>query len=129
MSEPILSCPTIVHNSIFPRSKHPEMILLRNQYIPGEYFYASTDLLKEVMYCFNRDFQISGYAFVSDFLDLLGIPSTEESKEYGWSAYHMSCDGLTPWIDFTISEASNGAYYDICFTWPPQHRREFEDEW
>lgn len=111
----------------FPKAKDAKPLLFWDEFIPGNFYYATTDRIKDAMYHLNRNFTIRGYALYSEFLEFLNIEPTEDSTRYGWSAYKMACEGWYPWIDFYIWQKEGEDWYRIDYKYEPLPVSELEE--
>lgn len=76
-------------------------------------------------YHFNRNFTLRGYAFLNEFYEFLGLPTTEYGGTVGWSI----SSGIE-WVDFEHRLIDNGdggpACYSIDMIFPPEVLEEWE---
>lgn len=76
-------------------------------------------------YHFNRNFTMRGYAFLNEFYDFLGLPTTEYGGAVGWSM----ASGIM-WVDFEhrlIDNDDGGpAVYSIDMIFSPEILEEWE---
>ena len=86
-----------------------------------KFFISPPDRVAQAIYHLNRNFQLRGYAYFSEFYEFLGLTPTDLHKTIGWSdSYYLEELGLTPWIDIYAceKEGDNGVkyteiYYDL----------------
>lgn len=110
----------------FPKV-NSEPLLFWDEFIPGNFYYATTDQIKDAMYHFNRNFSLRGSARYSEFLEFMNITPTERSKEYGWNAWMMAEEGWASWIDFCIFKKEDEDWYRITYSYPPVSAKEMEE--
>ena len=112
----------------FPKTENAKPLLFWDAFIPGNFYYATTDRIKDAMYHINRNFALRGMVLYSEFLEFIKVEPTEESTKYGWSAYEMTQGGLAPWIDFCITKKDDEDWYRIEYAYGPTSIYEWEEE-
>lgn len=111
----------------FPKDANAKKVLFWDEFVPGNFFYATFDDVKDAMYHINRNLQLNGTVLYSEFLEFLNVTPTERSKDYGWNLYLLSADCGSNWIDFYLAEDGRGDWYRIEYMWWPTKVSEWED--
>lgn len=108
-----------------PESDNGELVYFYDEF-SEKFFRATTERVQQAIYHLNRNFQLRGHAYLSEFYEFLGFEDeliTDLSKMIGWSdTYYLEEMGLTPWVDLYFEEktASNGVtYYTIIYDLEP----------
>ena len=113
---------------IFPQDHSAKKVLFWDKYVPGNFFYATFEQVKDAMYHINRNMQLKGAVLYSEFLEFLDVIPTEKSKDIGWDLYRMEVDCESPWIEFYIIKDKKGAWYRIEYMWAPTNVMDWEDD-
>ena len=66
----------------------------------GRYFESTFAKVQRAEYMMNRNLQLSGYACLNEFYDLLGIEEVPGGDEIGWSLFALGEMYWYSWIEF-----------------------------
>ena len=116
-----------VGGSALPKSKDESLELFIDNEGDYGYFYATVDRVKEAMYHLNRNFQLRGWCLMSELYEFIGIPTTSYTDVHGWNYQQMAEWGVTPWIDYSLHENTDGSY-NIYYEFDPTHIFTWEED-
>lgn len=88
----------------------------------GRYFESTIEAVLNAEYHLNRNFSMRGYAYLNEFYEFLGLPTTEDGEVLGWSQWELAEQYEASWIDFShrlVTMEDGLECYMIEFPLPP----------
>lgn len=98
-----------------------EQSMIFEEWMSGRRFTSTLSRVLEAEYHLNRNFVLGGTASYAEYLEFLGLPHTEEDKDFGWSI-----DDEFYWIDFDHEIFKDTSGETVCAITPMFRAEKFE---